>query len=233
MKSLLLEPDVVLCQGQSYVDFIKRKWNVERSYYPNYIMDEFIESNNLNRGNEIKMIFFGRLIENKCIETIIETLYNVRQKGFNARLDLIGGCNDKYKAYLDSIVEEYALHDYVVFYGRKSFDFIAEKLRKSHYFIFPSIEPHEGHSNSLTEAMGCGVVPIVSPAGFNESICGVSELVIPKIDAKLYADKIIDIERNGKWQELSTYVYKRVLDNFTQTVVCKKLISYVESLFIT
>lgn len=233
MKSLLIEPDVVLCQGESYVNFIKKKWGIERSFYPNYIMDEFIMPNNLNRGNEIKLIFFGRLIENKSIDTIIETLYYVRQRGMNARLDLIGGCNEKYKAYLDSVVKELNIGDFVTFHGRKPFGFIADKLRESNYFIFPSIEPHEGHSNSLTEAMGCGVVPIVSPAGFNETICGVADLVIPQINAKLYANKIIEIEQQNRWTELSNYVYDRVLKQFTQSIVSEKLISYLEPLFET
>lgn len=117
------------------------------------------------------------------------------------------------------------------FYGRKPFSFIADVLRKSHYYIFPSAEANEGHSNSLTEAMGCGVVPIVSTAGFNASICGNANLVAKDLIPETYAEIIKKIEIEERWKEYSVFCYNRVLDNYTQAIVKKKLISYVLPLF--
>lgn len=231
LKSLLLKPEIVLCQGQEYVDFIKEKWGIERQYYPNYIMDEFIQPNNIDRGNQIKIIYFGRVTQSKNVDVIIKTLGLLLQYGLDARLDIIGGYSDEYKQKLDAIVRDLKVDKHVFFYGRKNFDFIANKLRTSHYFVFPSTEKQEGHSNSLTEAMGCGVVPIVSKAGFNESICGCSDLVVDEIIAGKFADRIIDIEKNGKWRDYSIFVYDRILKNFTQSVVGKKLIGYIEKLW--
>lgn len=231
LRDLLLQPEVVLCQGQEYVDFIKEKWGVERQYYPNYIMDEFIQPNNINRGNQINIIYFGRVTKSKNVDVIIETLWLLRKSGMDARLDVIGGYSDKYKQELDSIVRKLNVDNQVSFYGRQPFDFIANKLRSSHYFVFPSTEKQEGHSNSLTEAMGCGVVPIVSKAGFNVSICGCSDLVVEEIAASKFAERIIDIENKGKWREYSSFVYDRILNNFTQTVVGNKLIAYIEKLW--
>lgn len=231
LESLLLKPEVVLCQGQEYIDFIKDKWGVERQYYPNYIMDEFVRPNNLNRGSQRRIIYFGRVTKSKNVDVIIETLGLIRNAGIDAYLDVIGGFSEDYKQYLDNIVSKHKLEKYVSFYGRKSFDFIAEKLRASHYFVFPSTEKQEGHSNSLTEAMGCGVVPIVSTAGFNVSICGNSDLVVDNVEARLFADRILDIERTGRWSEYSTFVYDRVENNYTQTVVGRKLIGYIEKLW--
>ena len=56
--------------------------------------------------------------------------------------------------------------------GQQPFERICDELQKAHFFVFPSQEKMEGHSNSLTEAMTFGVVPIVSAAGFNASIVG-------------------------------------------------------------
>ena len=231
LKSLLLKPEIVLCQGQEYIDFIKNKWGVERQYYPNYIMDEFILPNNLNRGNQVRIIYFGRVTKSKNVDVIIETVSLLRQAGMDAHLNVIGGYSDEYKQILDETVTKLNIKDYVKFYSRQPFDFIANKLRTSHYFVFPSIEKQEGHSNSLTEAMGCGVVPIVSTAGFNVSICGNSDLVVEEIDGRCFADCIIQIEKSGTWNEYSMFVYNRILNNYTQTVVGKKLIGYIEQLW--
>ena len=231
LKSLLLESDVVLCQGQEYMDFIKEKWGVERSYYPNYIMDDFMRPNMLDRPKPIKLIYFGRITEQKNVDVIVETLALVRKRGIDATLQLIGGYDESYYQLLTNRIKELQLNDFVEFFGRRPFDFIAEKLRDAHYFVFPSEEKQEGHSNSLTEAMGCGVVPIVSTAGFNASICGFPELVIDTISPERFADKIVEIEHGHSWAKWSEKVYQRIKENYTQKIVSKKLISYIEPLF--
>lgn len=230
LRDLLLKPEIVLCQGQEYVDFIKKKWDVERSYYPNYIMDDFVKENSLKRPAPLKIIYFGRVTKSKNIDVVIDVLNLVQKAGFASVLEVIGGYDEEYKSELDNKIKSLGLGDFVTFWGRKSFEFIADKLRSSHYFVFPSSEKQEGHSNSLTEAMGCGVVPIVSTAGFNRSICGDDFLVIDGIEASDYANKIIEIEKEHVWAKYSDEVYNRVKNNYTQSIVSKKLISYVEPL---
>lgn len=232
LKDLLLKSDVVLCQGMEYMDFIRQQWGVERNYYPNYIMDDFLQPNNLNRPKPVKLIYFGRVTESKNVDVVIKVLALVRNAGIEAGLDIIGGYNEQYKAVLDNITQEERVAEHVIFYGRKPFDFIAEKLRLSHYFVFPSSEKQEGHSNSLTEAMGCGVVPIVSTAGFNRSICGMDTLVVDNLDANSFAHVIINIEQNDKWRYYSDKVYSRITDNFTQRIVSKNLVECISKLMV-
>lgn len=231
LKDLLLKPEVVLCQGQEYVDFIKEQWGIERTFYPNYIMDDFVKPNTLSRPRPVRLIYFGRVTEAKNVNIIIETLSYIRNAGLEATLDIIGGYNEEYKNKLDSIASNNNVTDYVTFYGRQSFDFISQKLREAHYFVFPSTEKEEGHSNSLTEAMGCGVVPIVSTAGFNVSICGNRDFVVEDVNADDFSSRIIDIEKNHKWEDYSDFVYKRILNNYTQKIVSENLLGSVDVLF--
>lgn len=231
IKYLLSKPDVVLCQGLEYVKFIKEKYGIERSYYPNYIMDEFVKPNNLDRGETIRIIYFGRVVPEKNVDVVIKSTALLKNAGLNVSLDIIGGYSEEYRSILDATIKAERLDGIVKFYGRKPFAFIADLLRKSHYYLFPSSEANEGHSNSLTEAMGCGVVPIVSTAGFNASICGNRELVAEDLKPETYAGIIIKIESEKLWKSYSEFCYNRVMDNYTQSIVKKKLISYVEPLF--
>lgn len=232
VKNLVTKPDVVLCQGQEYVEFIKEKWGSVRTYYPNFIPDNFVKPNKLNRERmPLRLIYFGRVAPSKRIDIIVETAGKLKQHGWNVVLDIIGGYTEDYYQYLQGVINQSNIQDIVTFHGRKDFSFIAEKLRVAHYFIFPSQEEQEGHSNSLTEAMGCGVVPIASKAGFNASICGDKNLVIDGFDAKTYAEKIIEIEENGEWKMFSDYAYNRTLQNYTQRVVGNVLIDAIERLF--
>src|SRR5690606_746929 len=120
----------------------------------------------------------------------------------------------------------------VIFNGRLEADSIFPILQSKHFFLFPSKEKREGHSNSLTETMSYGIVPIVSDIGFNASVVDDPTLVLPIYDAKLYADTIQKIWQAKKWEELSTAVRKRVLENYTESIVKKSLINLYEELAI-
>lgn len=180
---------------------------------------------------QINLIYFGRIAESKNIDVAIKVLSVLKKKGYPAKLDLIGGYSDEYKNFLDSIKKGEGLSDEdVIFHGAQSLEYISAKLRKAHYFIFPSKEKKEGHSNSLTEAMAFGVVPIVSNAGFNESICGDKHLVVYEFTPQAFAQKVMDIEQAGEWEYFSHFVYKRVIERFTEIQArdeLKKVLNYI------
>ena len=228
LKDLLLKPKVVLCQGMEYVDFIKEKWNIERTYYPNFLQDAYVPAFYRKRDdNSIRMIYFGRVTESKNILMMIDILSILRQKNFDANLTIIGASNEAYQKKINQKVTELGLTQYVVMPGRKNIKEIVEYLKESYYFIFPSNEAQEGHSNSLTEAMGLGVVPVVSNKGFNASICGNQNLVIDDFESIHYAEKIIEIEKNAVWLKLSEFVQDRVKNNFTQAIVAERLLNLI------
>jgi hypothetical protein len=77
--------------------------------------------------------------------------------------------------------------------------------------------------------MGCGVVPIVSRAGFNASIVGNQELVMNDFSAPLYAKTVANICMTGTWKKTSDEVYKRILNNYTESIVKDSLLKAYES----
>ena len=231
LGKLLKKSDVVLCQGMEYIDMIRDKFGIERSYYPNYIMNDFIEPNCPERGEKIRLVYVGRVVPEKNIDVCIKVLGLLRNNGKDAYLDIVGGYNEAYKNILNMLISEEKLNDYITFHGRKQSLYIKNILHKAHYFLFPSAEVNEGHSNALTEAMGCGVVPIASAAGFNASICGVPDLIAKDILPESYFRIIQNIEKDNRWAEYSDYCYNRILNNYTESIVSKKLIDYITPLF--
>lgn len=180
----------------------------------------------------INLIYFGRITESKNIELIIKVLSVLIDNGYKATLGLIGGCSETYRQRLLACKREMHLPSgSVIFHGKKTFDFIASKLGSAHYFVFPSEEKKEGHSNSLTEAMAFGVVPIVSSAGFNQSICGDDRLVVSEFSEMGFANKIMEIESSGKWDYFSHFVYNRVIANFTEKQALESLKQVINALY--
>jgi glycosyltransferase involved in cell wall biosynthesis len=232
LKSVFLNSDVILCQGFEYVTFLKEKFNKEGVYYPNYIMDSFISSNDTGRENAeiIKLIYVGRVVPDKNIEFIIHVCKGLSLLNIPCKFDIIGAYQDSYYQMLSDLIATSGLKDNVTFHGRMNFDQIYIYLKQAHFFVFPSKEKREGHSNALTEAMGCGVVPVVSKAGFNESIVGIQQLVMDDYDPQLYVNTIAGIWETKSWLNLSNEVYTRIINNYTESIVKLSLLGAYKSI---
>ncbi len=231
MLDLLDKADVVLCQGIEYVDFISKKLKKESVYVPNYVMDDKLQLYKQRKIDDIiKIVYSGRLVESKNLEVMINVVSLLKSRGYNTKLTLIGGGTEEYVRKLKEKIRECNVEDDVRFTGHISFDKASAYLSEAHYFLFPSQEIKEGHSNSLTEAMAFGVVPLVSTAGFSSSIVNDKNLVIADIDSNKYADKICEINQSGQWEQYSRNMYDRVRKYYTETCVREKIVKAFRSL---
>lgn len=225
MLSLLKHSNSILCQGIDYVHFIKEKLGKPSLFYPNYIQDRFLKGYPQRERTECRLVYFGRITPAKNINVMIDTCSILHEHGVMVTLDLIGGYSDSYKTELENKIQKSGISDNRIrFWGRKEFEEFFSYLKTCHFFLFPSSEPREGHSNSLTEAMGGGIVPIVSDVGFNRQVVNDDRLVIPYIDASVYANVILEIWRSGKWEHYSYKMYSRIKEQFIESIVRETLL---------
>lgn len=232
MDSILLKSDILFCQGLEYIDFIQNKYEKCAIYTPNYVMNSNLkEYNEMRIKDKIKLLYLGRVTKSKNINIIIEIYDILRKKGHDVELIIIGGYQEEYKKELDEKIKNLDISlEKIKFLGQQSFENIGKELQNAHFFVFPSEEKKEGHSNALTEAMTFGVVPIVSTAGFNKSIVSNKDLVVNSIDANNFADIIDKIIRDKSWDYYSRYVYERVKNNYTEDIVKSSIIEAIRSL---
>ncbi len=232
MDSVLLRADVIFAQGLEYVEFIKEKYGKDVVYTPNYVLNRSLKPYVGNRPfDTVRILYFGRVSESKNVDVVLNTAAIVKGNGYSVHVTVIGGYTEEYKAKLDYVMKASNLnYDEVRFLGQQPFETISAELQKAHFFVFPSQEKMEGHSNSLTEAMTFGVVPVVSIAGFNASIVGNRELVVEKIEAKAFADVVLNVLHDGTWCEYSKAVYDRVKENYTEDRVRKNILGALEGL---
>lgn len=220
-RKTLQSASFILCQGADYLPFIKKIANVDGLYYPNFILDELLSSHNDTTfrcsSNTIEMVYFGRIVKSKNIEFIIEICKFLKDKDF--KCEIIGGGDDTYINSLIQLSKDYGIYDKIIITPPINSIELNEKLKHKHFFLFPSKEKREGHSNSLTEAMSVGVVPIVSTAGFNASIVNQPNLVIKDFNPKLYAECIKSIWDLKNWERYSSECYLRVRNDFSENAV--------------
>ena len=232
MDSVLRKADVIFAQGQEYVDFINQQYGKTAVYTPNYVLNRNLRPYVSERPMDIiRLLYFGRVSETKNVDVVIETAAELEKRGYRTLTTLIGGYTEKYKEKLDSIISTCGLQpDRVRTLGQQPFEKICDELQKAHFFVFPSQEKMEGHSNSLTEAMTFGVVPVVSTAGFNASIVGKPELIVKSISFSEYADVIEKVIQDGTWSAYSKSMYIRIRDNYTEDKVRGNILTAISRL---
>lgn len=232
MDNVLKKADLIFAQGQEYVDFIKNRYDRTAIYTPNYVLNRSLRPYESERPfDTIKLLYFGRVSESKNVDVVIKTAAELEKRGYQTLTTIIGGYTEEYKDSLDSVVNECGISsEKIRFLGQQDFAIICDELQKAHFFVFPSQEKMEGHSNSLTEAMTFGVVPIVSTAGFNGSIVGKEELVVNEISNILFANVIEKILNENSWETYSMYVYDRVKKNYTEDIVRNSILCAINGL---
>lgn len=225
-KHTMLHYDLILCEGEVTADLIKRSTdNVVKTFYlPNFTEDNFAPDCLIDKPTDkINIIYFGRICDNKKVLLGIDIFDQLCKKYNNLQYTIIGSGDLEYEKKVALRIESSPNKKRIFRYGLSPHDFILEKLKKTHFYLFPSCEPCEGHSNALNEAMSWGVVPVVSDNNFLPSIVGNNRLVAHELTTEVYTKIISDIIDSGDFEKLSKEMFDRVKKNFTQSVVEIKL----------
>lgn len=167
IRYLLNNASLITVEGKSYLHDIPSVFNINRKiyYFPNLADCE--ELTFIPRSHErINMIYFGRI---------------TKLKGVDLLLKMMPLLDERFHLYLagkvaDDIKHENLNIDGVTYLGLLTPVELRKVLQNMHIFLFPTMWPGEGQSNSLIEAMQNGLIPIVSNQGFNEDVvadCGV------------------------------------------------------------
>lgn len=226
--------DTVFSQGiENKTLILKLSPNKNIFYYPNYVMDDFYPKKAPNKpADRINLIYFGRISKAKNIDIILSTFYLLSDKYNNIYLDIVGDAEDNY--LLDSlkqIVHNKGLDNKICFYKACDHNLLKEYLKDKHFFIFPTQNNREGHSNALTEAMAWGVIPITTKQGFNASVIDDNNFIVNEVSAIAFAKIIEKVIDQNKISYYSSIFYNRVIDNYTDKIIFNKLHTEYQRLF--
>lgn len=166
LKLVLSSTDVVVLLGQ---EELRAYRNFEPSLHleliPNAIeisADPERKKIPTSRDQLLRLVYVGRLAENKGIFEIVEALRILFKQGKNVRLVIAGSGPEEDR--LRACVKDFGLSDYVSFVGAV---FGEEKKRiweEADLFVFPTYH-REGLPYSLLESMAARTPPVISPVG--------------------------------------------------------------------
>ena len=160
----------------------------------------------------------------------IEVFNKLCLKYDNIYYTIVGGGKKSYCDLVEKKIKESPYKNKISRQGRLSHEMLKQLMADQHFFLFPSNEPREGHSNALNEAMSYGLVPIVSNNNFLPSIVGNFRLVANQMYVDTFANIIINIIEDNNFNTISHQMFERVKQNFTQEIVVKRLKKIIENI---
>lgn len=153
---------------------------------PNGIdVNKFKPNKNKEINCPIRLISTGRLIERKGYKYLIEAISGIKE----VELVLVGDGNIKKE--LEVHVQKY--NSKVIFLGNKNHDEIVNLLQRADIFVLPSL--NEGMSNSILEAMACGLPIITTDTGGSLELIQGNGFIVKKGDSlelKSVIEKLIN-----------------------------------------
>ena len=213
-------------EGMPSLEIVRRISNTQLVYYPNYLVDDNILQEIPQKPKDrLNLIYFGRVTPDKNIDVIIEAFELLCKTYEDVYLTIIGGSgfSKSYVEEIDNMIEKSPYKSRINRRGLTPFAEIKEIMLSQHMFLFPTCARCEGHSNSLNEAMGQGLIPIVSDYHFNRAIVGDDSLIVDGFEPQSYADKIEYIRENYDLREISIRMRDRVRDNFSFDIVNNRI----------
>ncbi len=213
-------------EGMPSLEIVKQVSKTHLVYYPNYLTDDnIVDPVPLRDGDKLNLLYFGRVTPDKNVDVIISAFNILCRKYKDVFLTIIGGSgwSKSYVKEIDAMIGNSPYKDHIIRKGLTPFNEIKAIMPSQHMYIFPSRERAEGHSNSLNEAMGQGLIPIVSDYHFNRAIVGDDRLIVDGYEPQAYADKISYIRENLDLREISIKMRDRVRDNFSFEIVNNRI----------
>ncbi|MHB9155914.1 MAG: glycosyltransferase [Endomicrobiales bacterium] len=151
-----------------------------------YYTEDFYPDESRRPAGHVQLLFSGRLVHQKGVETLLAALSLLREK--NLRLDIVG--SGPLEGALKKTAVELRIDDRVTFNGWVAREKILSFYQKAHALVLPSRD--EGMPNVITEASACGAAVIGSTAGGIPEVVreGFNGFLVPPDDPRALAAAI-------------------------------------------
>ncbi len=203
---LLKRTDVITVTGNKMLQyFMYNNFGNNVFIYPHCLPNEWYCPTDENTTEQCDLISISELKPNKRTIDIINAISLLKKKGLSLSLKIIGVGPEKDN--LQREVKRFGLEQNVSFLGYQTN--ILEHLKNAKLFVQASIK--EGLSLSLVEALGAGVLPIITEAGSEKDVVthDYDSLFFKTFDTQDLANKI-EYAMNEK-------NYRRLIRNVVKT----------------
>lgn len=164
-------------------------------------------------GGPLRIVTTGGLLWGKGYEYALSALRRLLDRGVDARLEIIGGGEERQR--LLYTIHDLELENHVIWRGPLPPEGVLERLQAADVFLLASLS--EGLSNAVLEGMACGL-PVVTTAvgGMPEAVSdGVEGFLVPPRDPAALAGALAMLAaRPALRREMGAAARRRVVADF-------------------
>ncbi|MDR0299323.1 MAG: accessory Sec system glycosyltransferase Asp1 [Streptococcaceae bacterium] len=166
----------------------------------------------LEARDKNKIVYLGRMAEDKSTLEIVDILSRVHRKLPNAKIEVYGYASPAdYQKQIEDKAEKAGLKDSIIFKGYQSDEVLATALKEASLVLNTS--PAEGYGMNLLHAMSFGV-PVVAyrvKYGIEELVeSGVDGELVQRGSAQLAADAVVNLLNDSvKWSAASRAAFDK------------------------
>lgn len=208
LKKRLGIHSTIVYNGINFSTFIKRK---------DYVID-----------HEIKIVQIGRLVhQQKGQDILIKCMLGLKDYYKNIHLDIIG--NGPSKDYLESLICDYRLTNFVTLIGNRDRSWICANLNKYNILVQPSRS--EGFGLTIIEAIAAGLPVLASdvdgPSEILKNVASASLFLPENIDDLIYKIKKIILDYlNNRIEQKCEEGYKEIQKRFSVSITASRYLNY-------
>ena len=171
----------------------------------------------LGLSDILTVVYTGRLSKQKSLHTLIMAISTIRKELPNLQLVLVGDGPERLN--LEVLSSNLGLENNIHFAGSQSD--VIPYLAAADIFVLPSLA--EGISNSLLEAMTCGLACIATKVGGTPDVLGQSGVLVDPDQPDQIAQALSRLAQNpDEMERLSNLAKKRILDEYEFEIVGKR-----------
>lgn len=141
-------------------------------YFPvhkEYDIDELIQKKKELAGNQVSILWLGRMLKLKHPELVIKALSRLTDMGFDARLNMVG--EGEMRPVCEKLVEDLKLSDRVTFEDFLSPDEARDRMAEYQIYVMTS-DKLEGWGSVIYEGLNAGCAVVAS------HICGATPWLV-------------------------------------------------------
>jgi len=158
--------------------------------------NEFSPSTNKN-NDTFNVLCVSRLIERKGIHFLLDAWKKLIEKNQNSKLFIVG--EGDMKTVLLEKSEKLGITNSVNFTGRLVHEKTIDMYKKADVFVLPSM--NEGMSNTILEAMACGLPIVSTGVGGSDELFSDNAKIIPKKDSDAIVNVLFELANDKTLRE--------------------------------
>jgi glycosyltransferase involved in cell wall biosynthesis len=188
-----------------------------------YEEDIFHEIPDIPRNKEL--VFLGRLVSDKGVDILIQSLVNLKQMGLSPRLTIVGNGPEEPK--LHQLVDTLEISEQVEFIGVKVKQELAQLLNSYQIMVVPS-RWQEPFGVVALEGIACGCVVVGSEGGGLKEAIGPCGITFPNEDMQALTDALAQLLTHPEEQSQYRAMAQSHLSKYRKAQVAKAYLQVFE-----